>query len=90
MNEQELEDLSKSFGIKGLKFDIISDPISYNSHKLHMVLPLKLDIDLRTGSATGEVISKSNSTKIITLKTTIMNEKDDYLINGEAKVVVRE
>jgi len=37
----------------------------------------------------GEVISKSNSTKIITLKTQITNTSKNCLINGEAKVIVR-
>ena len=37
----------------------------------------------------GKVISKSNSTKIITLKMNIKNE-DNELVSGEAKVFVRK
>ena len=38
----------------------------------------------------GEIIDKSPSTKIITIKTTIHNQIDKYLIDGIAKVIVRE
>lgn len=38
----------------------------------------------------GEVIDKSQSTKIITLKTTIHNQIDTCLVDGIAKVIVRE
>ena len=38
----------------------------------------------------GEVISKSDSLKIITLKTTITNQNNETLVKGEAKVLVRE
>lgn len=37
----------------------------------------------------GTVISKSLSTRIITLKTVITNDSGDNLVNGEAKVMVR-
>jgi len=37
----------------------------------------------------GEVIDKSPSTKIITIKTIITNSSGNCLINGEAKVLVR-
>lgn len=38
----------------------------------------------------GKVISKSESTQIITLKTTIVNESGEYLVDGNAKVLLRE
>ena len=39
------------------------------------------------GSLAKEQVQKN---KIITLKTTIVNEFDKYLVDGEAKVLVRE
>ena len=38
----------------------------------------------------GEVIDKSQSTKIITVKTTAYNQADKCLVDGIAKVIVRE
>lgn len=38
----------------------------------------------------GTVISKSNSTRIITLETTITNDSGVNLVKGEAKVMVRK
>ena len=38
----------------------------------------------------GEVIDKSIATKIITLKTTITNESSKRIIDGEARVIVRD
>ena len=38
----------------------------------------------------GTVISKSNSTRIITLETTITNDSGVNLVRGEAKVMVRK
>jgi|SRR6266850_3937858 len=37
----------------------------------------------------GEVLDKSVATRIITLKTTITNSSGSYLIDGQAKVLVR-
>ena len=37
----------------------------------------------------GEIVDKSDSTKIITLKTTIINSNGDELVKGLAKVIVR-
>ena len=37
----------------------------------------------------GKIISKSESTQIITLKTTIVNESGEYLVDGDAKVLLR-
>jgi|CXWL01.1.fsa_nt_gi acyl dehydratase len=39
---------------------------------------------------TGEVIDKSQSTRIITIKTTIHNQMGECLVDGIAKVIVRE
>ena len=39
---------------------------------------------------TGKVVSKSESTHIITLKTTILNESGKCLVEGDAKVLLRE
>jgi acyl dehydratase len=38
----------------------------------------------------GEVIDKSQSTRIITIKTTVHNQVDKCLVDGIAKVIVRE
>ena len=38
----------------------------------------------------GEVLDKSYSTKIITVKTTIQKNSGECLVDGEAKVIVRE
>lgn len=38
----------------------------------------------------GEVLDKSNSTRIITVKTTIQKNSGEYLVDGQAKVIVRE
>ena len=38
----------------------------------------------------GKVIDKSVATKIITLKTTITNESSKRIIDGEARVIVRD
>ena len=38
----------------------------------------------------GEVLDKSNSTRIITVKTTIQNDSGICLVDGQAKVIVRE
>jgi len=38
----------------------------------------------------GEVLDKSNSTRIITVKTTIQKNSGECLVDGQAKVIVRE
>ncbi len=38
----------------------------------------------------GEIIDKSQSTRMITMKTTISNHNDECLVDGIAKVLVRE
>jgi acyl dehydratase len=41
-------------------------------------------------SVEGEVIDKSDATKIITLKTAIYNQQRNCLVDGIAKVIVRD
>jgi acyl dehydratase len=38
----------------------------------------------------GEVLDKSNSTRIITIKTSIYNQDGSCLVDGTAKVIMRE
>ncbi len=38
----------------------------------------------------GEVLEKSNASRIITLKTTITNDSGECLVDGQAKVIVRK
>jgi acyl dehydratase len=57
------------------------------SHSINYVSPCFVDDEI---SVKGEVLSKSNSTRIITLKTTITNNAGKCLIYGQAKVLVRE
>ena len=38
----------------------------------------------------GKVVNKSISTKIITIKTSIINLRGDLLVDGQAKVMVRD
>ena len=38
----------------------------------------------------GKVVDKSVATKIITLKTTITNESSERIIDGEARVIIRD
>ncbi len=36
----------------------------------------------------GEVIEKNDATKIITVKTTITNQKNELILNGDAKIMI--
>ena len=36
----------------------------------------------------GEIIDKNHSTKIITVKTSIINQKNELILDGEAKVMI--
>ncbi|NDF36150.1 MAG: enoyl-CoA hydratase, partial [Nitrosopumilaceae archaeon] len=38
----------------------------------------------------GEVLDKSDSTRIITIKTSIYNQDGSCLVDGTAKVIMRE
>lgn len=41
-------------------------------------------------SVEGEVVDKSDATRIITLKTAVYNQQGDCLVDGTAKVIVRD
>ena len=36
----------------------------------------------------GEIIDKNHSTKIITVKTSIINQKNEFILDGEAKFMI--
>ena len=38
----------------------------------------------------GEIIDKNHSTKIITVKTSIINQKNELILDGEAKVMITD
>ena len=59
----------------------------YFSQSLNFRNPCFID-DLVTIS--GEIIEKKNSIKLVTMKTTIHNQSEKCLIDGIAKVIVRE
>jgi acyl dehydratase len=57
------------------------------SHSISYVSPCYINDQI---TVEGIVLSKSNATKIITLKTTITNSSGRCIIDGQARVVVRE
>jgi len=59
----------------------------YFSQSLNFLAPCYIDDDI---TIEGEVIDKSLSTRIVTLKTVIYNKSGTGLIEGIAKVIVRE
>jgi acyl dehydratase len=59
----------------------------YFSQSLDFQQPCIVDDEIKV---IGEVIDKSPATKMITVKTTIYNQSNDCLVNGVAKVLVRE
>ena len=58
----------------------------YFSQSLKFLLPCFIDDKV---TVEGRVLDKSASTGIITIKTTIRNESEQILVDGEAKVLVR-
>jgi acyl dehydratase len=58
----------------------------YFSQTLNFRLPCYIDDEIRI---MGEITHKSNSTRIITISTSILNESGTCLIDGVAKVIVR-
>lgn len=58
----------------------------YFSQSLKFLLPCFIDEKI---TVEGKVLGKSTSTGIITIKTTIRNESEKILVDGEAKVLVR-
>ena len=60
----------------------------YLSQNLQFKSPLRVNDPIKVA---GEITQKVDSLKIISVKTTIYNEKDNsVIISGEAKVMVRE
>ena len=58
----------------------------YFSRSLNFRSPCYIDNEIQV---IGEVTEKSNSTRIITISTSILNESGTCLIDGVAKVIVR-
>ena len=58
----------------------------YFSQSLKFLLPCFIDEKI---TVEGKVLNKSTSTGIITIKTTVKNESKKILVDGEAKVLVR-
>ena len=58
----------------------------YFSQSLNFRSPCYIDDEIQV---IGEVTEKSNSTRIITISTSILNESGTCLIDGVAKVIVR-
>jgi len=59
----------------------------YFSQSLQFKSPCFIDDEI---FVEGEVLDKSNSTRIITVKTTIEKISGECLVDGQAKVIVRE
>lgn len=59
----------------------------YFSQSLKFISPCFIGDEV---SVEGEVLDKSEATKIITLKTIIFNNSGKCLVDGQAKVLVRE
>jgi 3-hydroxybutyryl-CoA dehydratase len=57
------------------------------SHSINYILPGFINDEV---TVEGEVLSKSTATRIITLKTTIKNNSGNNIIDGQAKILVRE
>ncbi len=57
------------------------------SHSINYLLPAFINDEI---IVEGEVLNKSSATRIITLKTTIKNNSGKCLIDGQAKILVRE
>lgn len=59
----------------------------YFSQSLKFISPCFINDEIMVE---GEVLDKSIATKIITLKTTIVNNSGKCLVDGEAKIMLRE
>ena len=57
----------------------------YFSQVLNFVSPCFINDVIRVK---GEIIDKNYATKIITVKTSIVNEKNELILDGEAKVMI--
>ena len=59
----------------------------YFSQSLNFRAPCFIGDDIKI---TGTVTEKHNSTKMLTLKTVISNQNENCLVDGIAKVIVRD
>jgi len=59
----------------------------YFSQSLNFISPAFIDDNV---TITGTVTEKHNSTKMLTLKTVISNQNENCLVDGIAKVIVRD
>lgn len=59
----------------------------YLTQNLKFISPCFIDDNI---TVVGEVIEKNDTTHIITLKTQITNDSNKKLVDGQAKVLVRE
>jgi acyl dehydratase len=59
----------------------------YFSQVLNFVSPCFINDVIRVK---GEIIDKNYATKIITVKTSIVNEKNELILDGEAKVMITD
>ena len=57
----------------------------YFSQVLNFVSPCFINDVIRVK---GEIIDKNYATKIITVKTSIVNQKNELILEGEAKVII--
>lgn len=78
--------LLSSFFSKLVGMHIPGKNALYFSQSLKFLLPCFIN---DTITVEGKVIDKSTSTQIITIKTTIRNKSEKILVDGEAKVLVR-
>jgi len=57
----------------------------YFSQTLNFVSPSFINDSI---TVKGEIIDKSDATKIVTVKTSIVNQKNELILDGEAKVMI--
>ena len=57
----------------------------YFSQILNFISPCFINDEI---TVKGEIIDKNDATKIITVKTSIINQKNELILDGEAKVMV--
>jgi len=78
--------LLASFFSRLIGMYIPGKPSLYFSQSLNFVAPCFIDDTLKI---IGTVTKKTLATKMLTLKTEIFNQNDDSIVNGIAKVIVR-
>lgn len=57
----------------------------YFSQSLNFISPCFENDEI---NVEGEIVDKSISTKMVTIKTSILNQKKDFLVKGQAKVMI--